>query len=114
MYENGQMFVLFNPIEWDTTVYPALNDWNGTTYGIYKYRHYLNWNMTYSMAYNANGSAPNPPPATKYNVNDTSYNYEKKMIDIQVKIGWSYVVWNFYNNATINDFKVQMYYINAD
>ena len=36
------------------------------------------------------------------------------MIDIQVKQGWSYVVWNFYNNATIDQFKVQMYYINAD
>ena len=29
---------------------------------------------------------------------DNVYNYEKKFIDIQVKEGWSYIVWNFYNN----------------
>jgi len=51
---------------------------------------------------------------TQEMLDNNNYNYEKKMIDIRVKEGWSYIVWNFYNNKTIDSFKVQMYYVNAD
>ena len=70
------------------------------------YRHFNNYNATATLDADGNPDV--------YQPEFEAFNYEHKVIDIYVKEGWSYVVWNFYNNYTINDFRVQMYYVNAD
>lgn len=107
-----------------------MNEWrNGTAANTYRYRHFLNWNKTEHVDYNqvaggagaAAGTLRNVAPGhldttvdaaglggilTQDMFDNNVYNYEKKYIDIVVKEGWSYIVWNFYNNATIDSFKV--------
>ena len=88
-------------------------------------------NKKFEIKFNpTNPSAPNfdiPMPAIYTHYIDSNrtklgkdkFNYEHQAIDITVKEGWSYVVWNFFNNYSSNVnqydyFKVQMYMVNAD
>lgn len=54
------------------------------------YTHFTEWNGTVFTN------------STKWD----NINYETKWIDMRVKEGWGYVVWNFWNNKTIDDFRV--------
>ena len=90
--DNQQMTLMFNPTN------PTDIDAFEPPPGAPAYRHFNNYNATATLDADGNPDVNEP--------DFEAFNYEHKVIDIYVKEGWSYVVWNFYNNYTINDFRV--------